>query len=57
MANIKRGRLVKTPSELTSTPKPWAISPKIVGKAVKGALKTAPIKIITRIKKSDRFSM
>ena len=39
---MRRGRLVKTPSELTSTPSPCEISPKIMGKTVKGVRKETP---------------
>ncbi len=53
---MRRGRLVKTPSELTSTPRPCEISPKIMGKTVKGVRKETPIRIIPGTKKVIAFS-
>jgi len=46
---MRRGRLVKTPSELTSTPSPCEISPNIMGKTVKGVRKETPIRIIRKV--------
>ena len=42
MAKVKRGRLVKRPRELTSIPRPEAMSDKTVDKVVNGARKTIP---------------
>lgn len=55
MAKVKRGRLVKRPRELTSTPRPEAISDKTVDRVVNGARKTIPRRRIPGIRKCDCF--
>ena len=42
IAKVKSGRLVKSPRELTSTPRPEAMSDKTVDRVVKGLRKTIP---------------
>jgi hypothetical protein len=55
IAKVKRGRLVKRPSELTSTPRPEAMSDKTVDKVVNGARKTIPRRRIPGIRKCECF--
>ena len=42
MAKVRSGKLVNSPRELTSTPKPAAMSDKTVGSVVNGVRKTIP---------------
>ena len=55
IAKVNRGRLVKKPRELTSTPKLAAISDKTVERVVNGARKTTPINKIPGMRKREWF--
>jgi hypothetical protein len=55
IAKVRRGRLVKRPRELTSTPKLAAISDKTVERVVNGARKTTPSKRIPGMRKREWF--
>ena len=54
-ANMTRGKLVKSPSELSETWRPSAISDRTIGKTAKGVRKTSPTMIMPGTKNAECF--